>query len=113
MATWIDKLREWNYSPEPVIQWVWDTINYQATRHGPIAYVITVLVAISLLLAFPPTRGLTKSIVSSLFKMSITYIQLVGSLISVQLIGWLARLSLTIFHKARIWIFESIKRARE
>ena len=37
MATWIDKLREWNYDLGPVFSWLMDTIDYQAARYGPIA----------------------------------------------------------------------------
>ena len=90
-----------------------DTIDYQAARHGPIAYGVAALVVILILLSFPPTRGLTKAFCSGVFKLVITYAQLVGSLLTVQLIGFVARLSLTLFHKARIWVAETYRRARE
>ena len=113
MATWIDNLREWNYDLAPVATWIMDTIDYQAVRYGPIAYVVAVLIAIMLLLSFPPTRGLTKSICSVIFKQAMTYVQLVASLLTVQLVAFLARFCLTLFHKARIWVVETFRRARE
>lgn len=113
MATWIDNLREWNYDLAPVATWIMDTIDYQAVRYGPIAYVVAVLIVIMLLLSFPPTRGLTKSICSVIFKQVMTYVQLVASLLTVQLVAFLARFTLTLFHKARIWVVETFRRARE
>ena len=113
MATWIDNLREWNYDLAPVATWIMDTIDYQAVRYGPIAYVVAVLIVIMLLLSFPPTRGLTKSICSVIFKQVMTYVQLVASLLTVQLVAFLARFTLTLFHKARIWVVETFRRARD
>lgn len=111
--TWIDTLREWNYDLAPVLDWLWGSVLYNAERHGPIAYVIALLAVILILLSFPPTRGLTKTVCSAVFKMVITYIQLVGSLLTVQLVGALAKISLTLFHKCRIWIIENVERARQ
>lgn len=113
MESWIDKLREWNYDLGPVFNWLWDTIDYQAARYGPVAYVVAVLVVIMLFLSFPPTRGLTKTVCSVVFKQVMTYVQLVASLLTVQLVSVLARFSLTLFHKARIWLVETYRRARE
>ena len=113
MATWIDNLREWNYDWHPVATWVVDTVDYQAARHGPIAYAVAILMGILVLLSFPPTRGLTKEICSGIFKQLITFVQLVASLLTVQLVGFLARLMLTLLHKARIWLVETVRRARE
>lgn len=113
MATWIDKLREWNYDLGPVFSWLMDTIDYQAARYGPIAYAIAILVVILMLLAFPPTRGLTKAVCSGVFRVVLTYTQLVASLLTVHFVGFLARVSLTLFHKARIWLVETVRRARE
>lgn len=113
MQTWIDKLREWNYDLAPVFRWLLDTIDYQAARYGPIAYVVAVLVVILVFLSFPPTRGMTKSICSVVFKQVMTYVQLVASLLTVQLVAVLARFGLTLFHKARIFIIETYRRARE
>lgn len=45
--------------------------------------------------------------------MATVYIQLVASLVTVQLLGFIFRLLLTMFHKARIWVLESIRRFRE
>lgn len=111
--TWLDTLREWNYDLAPVSAWLWDAVLYNAERHGPIAYVVAALSVILLFLSFPPTRGLTKTVCSSAFKMVVTYVQLVGSLLTVQLVGAIARISLTLFHKCRIWIGEHIDRARQ
>lgn len=113
MTTWIDRLREWNYDIGPVFRWLMDTIDYQAVRYGPVAYVIAILVVILMFLAFPPTRGLTKNICSVVFKQVMTYVQLVASLLTVQLVAFLARVSLTLFHKARIFVIETYRRARE
>jgi hypothetical protein len=113
MASWIDNLREWDYDWHPVATWAMDTVDYQATRHGPIAYVVAALLVIMLLLSFPPTRGMTKAFCSGMFKLVITYVQLVGSLLTVHLVGFLARLLLTLFHKARVWVLETVRRARE
>jgi predicted lysophospholipase L1 biosynthesis ABC-type transport system permease subunit len=113
MASWIDSLREWNYDIGPVFSWLMDTVDYQAARHGPIAYGVAILIVILLALSFPPTRGLTKTVCSAVFKNVMTYIQLVASLVTVQLLGFTAKLFLTLFHKARIWLTETYRRARE
>lgn len=113
MATWIDNLREWNYDITPVFHWILDTIDYQATRYGPVAYVVAGLTLVLMLLSFPPTRGLTRAVCSVVFKEAMSFVKLVSSLLTVHLVGFLARLSLTLFHKARIWVIETYRRARE
>lgn len=113
MATWIDKLREWNYDWEPVAVWLMDTVDYQATRHGPVAYVVAITTVIFILLSFPPTRGLTKAFCAGVFKVLLNFIQLAGALLFVQAVGFIARTALTLFHKARIWLIETARRARE
>ena len=113
MATWIDKLREWNYDWEPVATWLLDTVQYQAARHGPIAYVVAALTVILVFLSFPPTRKLTQTFCGGVFKLILNFIQLAGALLFVQLVGFLAQLCLTLFHKARIWLIETARRARE
>lgn len=113
MATWTDKLREWNYDLAPVASWLMDTVQYQAARHGPIAYLVTALTVILILLSFPPSRSLTKAFCAGVFKLVLNFIQLAGALLFVQAVGFIARLGLTLFHKARVWIVESARRARE
>ncbi|MCF5381934.1 hypothetical protein GIW05_00160 [Pseudomonas syringae] len=112
-ATWIDNLREWNYDWHPVARWLMDTLDYQVVRHGPIAYGVAALIVIMIFLSFPPTRGLTKAFCGGVFKLIIAYAQIVASLLTVHFVGFLARLSLTLFHKARIWLIETVRRARE
>lgn len=112
MATWIDKLREWNYDVTPVFTWLMETVDYQATRYGPIAYGVAAMVVILLFLSFPPTRGLTKTVCGAFFKLVMTYVQIVGSLLTVHFVSFMARLGLTLFHKARIWLVETYRRAR-
>lgn len=113
MATWIDKLREWNYDLAPVAIWLWDTVEYQAVRHGPIAYVVAIGVVIGIFLAFPPTRRLTQTICGGIYKMVLAFIMLVLSNLVVQFVAFMARTCLTLFHKARIWLTETVRRARE
>ncbi|NVL48718.1 hypothetical protein F2S72_01755 [Pseudomonas syringae pv. actinidiae] len=113
MATWIDNLREWNYDIGPVFNWLMDTIDYQAARYGPVAYVVAVLIVVFLLLSFPPTRGLTKAMCSVVFKEVMSFVKLVSSLLTVHFVSWMARFGLTLFHKARIWVIETYRRARE
>lgn len=112
-VSWVDKLREWDYSIQPVLQWLWNIVLYNAERHGPIAYLFAAGIVVAILLSFPPTRGMTKTVCSSVLKMLILYVQLVTSLLTVQLIAFLARVSLTLFHKCRIWIAEGIGRFRK
>ncbi len=111
--TWIDKIRAWDYDITVVFSWLWGVVLYNAERHGPIAYLVALVVVVLLLLAFPPTRALTKTTVGGIFRMATVYIQLVASLVTVQLLGFIFRLLLTMFHKARIWVLESIRRFRE
>lgn len=110
--TWIDKLISWDYSITPVIEWLWNVVLYNAERHGPIAYFVAALVVTAILLSFPPTRKVTQTIWSSVFRMALLYLQLVISLLTVQLVGFLARVSLTLFHKARVWMVENVRRFR-
>ena len=111
-ASWLDTLREWNYSLKPVFDWFVEIVLYNAERHGPIAYVITFAVIASILMAFPPTRGITKAVIGGLFKASLTYFQIVLSLVTVQLAGGVAKVSLSLFHKARIWVLQMYEQAR-
>tara|TARA_R110002124_G_scaffold128157_23_gene288778 strand:+ start:8981 stop:9331 length:351 start_codon:yes stop_codon:yes gene_type:complete len=111
--SWVDGIRNWNYSPEPVLKWLWNIVEYNAVRHGPIAYVVAASVVILLLLAFGPTRGATKALCSSILKMVVLYFQLVLSLVTVQFVAFLAKVALTLFHKCRIWIADGLKRFRK
>ena len=99
--------------PRPSVQLADGHHRLQAARYGPIAYAIAILVVILMFLAFPPTRGLTKAVCSGVFRVVLTYTQLVASLLTVHFVGFLARVSLTLFHKARIWLVETVRRARE
>jgi hypothetical protein len=111
--TWIDELRAWNYDLGPVGTWLWDSLQYNVVRHGYIAYLVAALTVIMIFLSFPPTRGLTKTLCSSLFKAVLTYAQLVASFLTIHLVVALAKISLTLFHKCRVWVGEAIERARQ
>lgn len=111
--TWIDNLREWNYEAGPVLSWICGVIEYNAQRHGPIAYAVTALVVLILLLTFPPTRSLTKTVCGGIFTMLMTYSQIVFSLITVHLLVAVAKLSLSLFHKCRVWVVDQVQRAKE
>lgn len=52
--TWIDKIRAWDYDITVVFSWLWGVVLYNAERHGPIAYLVALVVVVLLLLAFPP-----------------------------------------------------------
>lgn len=110
--TWVDHLREWDYSITPVLAWLWGVVEFNAVKHGPIAYVAALAVVIAILLSFPPTRGMTKTICSAVVRGLVMYAQLVFALVTVKGLSFLARVLLTLFHKCRIWIAETVRRLR-
>lgn len=110
--TWLDHVREWDYSLAPITAWLWGIVEFNVVRYGPIAYVGAVLVVIMILLSFPPTRGMTKAICAAVLKGLVMYSQLVFALITVKGVTFVARVLLTLFHKCRIWLTEGVRRLR-
>jgi len=110
--TWLESIRNWDYSAEPVLDWLKTTIGFHLEIWGWPAYIGILLFFIGLGLAFPATRGLTSLIVSGTIRMVFTYLQIVLSLITVQLAGFLARVLLANFHRARRWVADHLSKAR-
>jgi len=96
--SWLESIRNWNYSIEPVMEWLRTTAGFHLEVWGwP---------------AFPATRGLTSLIVSGTVRMAFTYIQIVVSLLTVQLTMFVGKLLLAFFHRARRYVSDYISRAR-
>jgi len=110
--SWLESIRNWNYSLEPLMAWVRSTAGFHLEVWGWPAYIGIVLFFIGVGLAFPATRGLTSLIVSGTVRMAFTYIQIVVSLLTVQLTIFVGKLFLAFFHRARRWISDYISRAR-
>lgn len=102
--TWVDKLRNWDYDLGVVFNWFTDIVGFHVERIGWPAYIGVAVVIIIAGLAFPPSRGLTSLIISGTFRAVFTYLQIVLSLITVQLVAFLGKLLLAQFHRARRWI---------
>lgn len=110
--TWLDHLRNWDYSLGGITTWILNLMEFHIQRTGWPAYVGIAVFFIGLGLAFPATRGVTSLIVSGTFRMIFAYIQIVLSLVTVQLVGFLGKVLLAQFHRTRRWIVELAGKAR-
>lgn len=111
--SWDAKLREWNYDPTDTLLWLWDMVQYNAERFGPIAYLVAGGIVLTILLWIPFTRSMTQALCSGVFKVLMTYVQIVGALLTVHMATFLARAGLTMFHRCHRWIYSMIQRARD
>lgn len=110
--TWLDNLRNWDYGLGGIATWIVNLIEFHIQSAGWPAYIFIALFFIGVGLSFPATRGMTSLIVSGTVRMIFAYIQIVLSLVTVQLVGFLGRVLLAQFHRTRRWIGELIAKAR-
>lgn len=108
--TWLDYIRNWDYSLGPVFQWLLDIAEFQIQRVGWPGYLFVALFAIGVGLSFPATRTITSHMVSGTFKMFFTIIQAVLALLIVQFVGYLAKVLMAQFHRTRRWITDIVRR---
>ncbi|WGK63529.1 hypothetical protein QAO71_17320 (plasmid) [Halopseudomonas sp. SMJS2] len=101
---WIDRLRNWDYNLGDILTWFINIVEFHVQRIGWPAYVGITVVILIVGLALPPTRQLTSGIITGVFRTILMYIQIVMSLITVQLFGFLARVVLSMFHRTRRWV---------
>lgn len=101
---WLDRLRNWDYDLNDIVAWFFNIVEFHVQRIGWPAYVGIVAVILMLGLAFPPTRQLTGGLITGVFKTILMYIQIVTSLLTVKLFGFLARVVLSMFHRTRRWV---------
>ncbi len=101
---WIDRLREWDYNLSDIVIWFFNIVEFHVQRIGWPAYVGITVVILMLGLAFPPTRQLTGSLISGVFRTALMYVQIVLSLVTVQLFGFISRVILSQFHRTRRWV---------
>ncbi|MAG64924.1 MAG: hypothetical protein CMK74_03500 [Pseudomonadales bacterium] len=101
---WLDRLRNWDYNLGDILAWFCNIVEFHVQRIGWPAYVGIGVVILMIGLAFPPTRQLTGGLITGVFRTFLMYIQIVMSLITVQLFGFLARVVLSMFHRTRRWV---------
>ncbi|EPK2735560.1 hypothetical protein L4643_002059 [Pseudomonas aeruginosa] len=101
---WQDKLRQWDWDFGVVWDWFLDITQFHVQRFGWPAYLAIAAVIICLGLAFQPTRGLTSLLINAFVRMIFTYVQIVLSLVTVQLFGFLGKVLLAQFHRTRRWV---------
>jgi Na+/serine symporter len=101
---WIDRLREWDYNMGDIMTWFLNIVEFHVQRIGWPAYVGITMVILAIGLAFPPTRQLTGNLIAGVFRSFLMYFQIVLSLITVQLFGFVARFLLAQFHRTRRWV---------
>ncbi|SED27519.1 hypothetical protein SAMN05216178_6572 [Pseudomonas saponiphila] len=105
---WQDKLRNWNYDLGPIWEWFLNITEFHVTRIGWPAYLGIALTIIGIGLAIPATRGMTALIVSGTIRMVFTYIQIVVSLLTVQLAGYLAKVFLSQLNRLKRWFADHV-----
>lgn len=101
---WIDRLRNWDYNLGDIATWFLNIVEFHVQRIGWPAYVGITVVILIIGLAVPFTRQLTAGLITGVFRTILMYIQIVMSLITVQLFGFLARVVLSMFHRTRRWV---------
>jgi len=106
--TWVDKIRNWDYSLTPVLNWFLDIAEFHVQRAGWPAYIFIALFLIGVGLSFPATRTITSHAVAGTVRMVFTIIQAVLVLLFVQFVGYLAKVLMAQFHRTRRWITELI-----
>lgn len=107
--TWLDKIRNWNYDLAPIWQWFLNIAEFHVTRIGWPAYIGIAMALIGVGLSIPATRGMTALIVSGTIRMFFTYIQIVVSLLTVQLAGYVGKVFLSQVNRLRRWITDHAK----
>ncbi|MBM3105911.1 hypothetical protein IIE18_12260 [Pseudomonas sp. V1] len=100
---WQDKLRNWDWDVSAVWFWFLDITQFHVERVGWPAYVAIGFVIIAMGLAFQPTRGLTSLIINAFVRSIFSYLQIVLSLVTVQLVIFLSKVLLAQFHRLRRW----------
>lgn len=108
--TWLDKIRNWDYSLGPVLNWFLDIAEFHIQRAGWPAYFGIAAFIIGVGLSFPATRTITSHIVTGTVRMVMTVIQAVFVLLAVQFVGYMAKVLMAQFHRTRRWIADIIRR---
>ncbi|MBM5458795.1 hypothetical protein H8F21_14600 [Pseudomonas sp. P66] len=108
--TWLEKIRNWDYSLDGVITWILNLMEFHAQRAGIWGYIGVVVFIIAVGLAFPATRGVTSLIISGIFRMFFTFIQNVLTLLTADLFKFFGRILLAMFHRTRRWIVDLASR---
>ena len=109
---WQDKLRNWDWDFTVIWSWFLDITQFHVQRIGWPAYLAIGGVIIMLGLAFQPTRGLTSLIINAFIRTVFNYIQIVLSLVTVQLFGFLGKVVLAQFHRTRRWLSQIFQEKR-
>jgi hypothetical protein len=107
---WTDKVRSWDYDLVPVYGWFADIVEFHVQRTGWPAYIGIAAVIIVAGLVFKPTRPIFTFLLTNVINSLFSYAQIVGSLLTVHVLGGLWKLMLSFFHRARNWVKESITR---
>jgi membrane-bound ClpP family serine protease len=110
--TWLERIRNWDYSLDGVVEWVLNLMEFHIQRAGIWGYIGIVLFIIGLGLAFPATRGVTSLVVSGVFRMVFTFVQNVLTLLTADLFKFFGKLLLAMFHRSRRWIIALAGRTR-
>lgn len=108
--TWLDKIRNWDYSLGPVFNWFLDIAEFHIQRAGWPAYFAIAAFIIGVGLSFPATRTITSHIVTGTVRMVFTIIQAVFVLLIVQFVGYMAKVLMAQFHRTRRWIVDIVRR---
>lgn len=108
--TWTDKIRTWDYDMSNVFDWFADIVTFHVQRTGWPAYIVIGAVIIVAGLAFKPTRTATSFLLTSVVNALFSYVQIVISLVTVNVLGGFFRLMLSFFHRARIWVRDSFSK---
>lgn len=111
--TWLDQIKNWNYSLDGIISWILTLMEFHIQRAGIWGYVGIVVFIIGLGLAFPATRGVTSLIVSGMVRLVFDFIKNVLTLLTVDLIKFLGRLLLALLHRTRRWVTDLAARTRQ
>lgn len=110
--TWYERIRNWNYSLDGVIEWIMNLMEFHIQRAGVWGYIGIVLFIIAVGLAFPATRSVTSLVISGVFRMFFTFVQNVLTLLTADLFKFFGRVLLAMFHRTRRWLIALVGRAR-
>lgn len=72
----LDDLRDWDFSFSGIFEYLWDLLVYHVAQHGFVGLVVVVVIVLSILIAFPPTRYLGSQLSTNLIQAIFSVVQL-------------------------------------
>lgn len=88
MRTLKEKIRDWNWDPNDIVDWAKDTAMYWIDAHGLVAYLLITGVVLFTLLNWDVTRHMTSLVMARVWNGAMTAVLGVVAWVLTQLLAW-------------------------